>query len=42
MSISELSDALAHVPPFTQVVVLIVSAFALAGYALYVVDRGRR
>lgn len=42
MSISELSDALASVPPFTLVVVVIVSGFALAGYALYVVDRGRR
>lgn len=42
MSISELSDALVRVPPFSLVVVVIVSAFALAGYALYVVDRGRR
>ncbi len=40
--VTEVSAALAAVPPFTLVVLMVLGAFALAGYALYVVDRGRR
>lgn len=41
MAITEMTDALTRIPPFTLVVVLILGGFALAGYALYV-GGGRR
>lgn len=42
MDIQTVTDALTRIPPFTLVFVAMIAAFALAAYALYVVDRGRR
>lgn len=42
MSIETVTDAVTRIPPFTQVFLVMIAAFALAAYALYVVDRGRR
>ena len=42
MALAEIPETLARIPPFTLVVLLILAGFTLAGYALYVVDRGRR
>ena len=42
MDIQTITDAVTRIPPLTQLLLVMMAGFALAAYALYVVDRGRR